>query len=153
MQRTHHCPLPHRRMGLSARRYYGSTSLRAKNDRYPVSKQSCSLFQRCYAWWSCRISSRFDRFEAREGNGAMEYPSAENKLSDWFFEERNRVEGIEIVEGYWMFNAFQEIDVFLEGIGLDDSRPERARWRYDDFFRVRYAFEQYNYTRPSFIGR
>lgn len=30
----------------------------------------------------------------------MEYPSAENKLSDWFFEERNRVEGIEIVEGY-----------------------------------------------------
>lgn len=27
----------------------------------------------------------------------MEYPSAENKLSDWFFEERNRVEGIEIV--------------------------------------------------------
>lgn len=45
----------------------------------------------------------------------MEYPSAENKLSDWFFEERNRVEGIEIVEDIECLMRLKKLMSFSKG--------------------------------------
>lgn len=125
MQRTHHCPLPHRRMGLSARRYYGSTSLRAKNDRYPVSKQSCSLFQRCYAWWSCRISPLIS-IVSREGNGAMGYPRINCPIGF----SRNEIEskGLKLLRDIECLMRLKKLmSSSSKGIGLDNNGAKRVK--------------------------